>query len=137
MLRFFRLTPLWTLLALAYTYIYISHLYTNPLFWTLLPIFDFFLKFCALPVLCMAPIIAQLIVLDLKIAAPRLVSACRLFLVGLVLLYAISFLKDLYTTVILSSFIDMPVRLSPIHVLYFLAGPISYIALYSPSRNQQ
>ena len=89
MLRFFRLTPLWTLLALAYTYIYISHLYTNPLFWTLLPIFDFFLKFCALPVICMAPIIAQLIVLGLKIAAPRLVSACRLLLLGLVLLLSL------------------------------------------------
>lgn len=70
----------------------------------------------------MAPIIAQLILLDLKIAAPRLVSACRLLLGGLVLLYAI-FLKGLYTAVILSSFIEMPVRLSPIHSSIFWPSP--------------
>lgn len=128
MSRLYRLTPLWTLLALAYLYLYSSYLYINPSLINVTALFDFILKFIALPVLLMAPTIAQLMLLKVPITSAKLIRISRFILVGLLILYGIALLRDVQHLATSGFFIPMPTRFSLGQALSLLAGPVIYTA---------
>lgn len=126
--RLYRLTPLWTLLALGYLYLYSSYLYMNPSLINVAALFDFILKFIALPVLLMAPTIAQLMLFKVPITSAKLIRISRFMLAGLLILYGIALMRDVQHLATSGSFIPMPTRFSFDQALSLLAGPVVYTA---------
>lgn len=128
--RFFRLTPLWTLLAGLYGIIYVNHLYMNTRLWAFHPLFDLLLKFVALPTFFIAPIIAQLMLLNLHVSSAKKIKISRFLLAVFFTFYGLAFLKDIYTIITVTPFIKISVRFSLIHLLYIFVAFISYIAFF-------